>query len=201
MSTNYALFDPHSAYNALRATLLPHEKIRGYFHWQKTRRSRGEEQPGPSPERPPLVLRGGSPPVPLQARVKIPDTDSLPGRYRIDVVLLEQLGLPEGNVPCRAFLVEQGVLDRLRAQGLRITLAEKDDLALVQLLDHRLLSEEFEVQQAVAALPELEGQVQGNRILLEADIPPGSPNISDRAWVVVVIDGHVPQADGIEALP
>jgi hypothetical protein len=123
----------------------------------------------------------------LQARVRIPDTDPLPGRYTIEVILLDQPGLPVGNVPCRAFLVEQAVLDRLRTQGLRSSLAEKDDLAIAQLLDHRLLSEEFAVQQAVAALPELEGRLQGTRIVLEADIPPGSPNISDRARVVVVI--------------
>ncbi len=73
--------------------------------------------------------------------------------------------------------------------ALRPSLPEEAALALEQLFDHRLLSEEFVIQQAVAGLAELEGRLQGNRIVLEANIPPGSPNISDRAWVVVVIDG------------
>jgi hypothetical protein len=287
MDTPYALFDPHSAYNALRDTLIPHEKIRGYFHWRRTRRVRGEERPGPSPLRPPRVYRGGGPLTPLKARVTIPDTEPLPERYSIDVTLLAPVDLPASS-PCLAFLVEEAVLDRLRAlptpavvcrEGERLTLRDlatgqvrasilvgsgafaaavldekrvavrttsgevwlwdtvtsalttvevaADDpfrawnkpagllpawqegapleplacgalrpslpeeplLALEQLFDHRLLSEEFAVRQAVAALPELEGRLQGNRIALEADIPPGSPNISDRAWVVVVIDG------------
>lgn len=64
-----------------------------------------------------------------------------------------------------------------------------DELALGQLLDHRLLSEEFAVQQTVSAMPELEGRLTGKRIVLEAAIPHGSPNISDGAWVVVVVDG------------
>jgi hypothetical protein len=304
MSAPYALFDPHSACNALRATLVPHEKIRGYFYWRRTRRGSGEERHGPSPERPPLVFRGGAPPTPLKARVTIPDTDSLPDRYRIEVTLLETSGLPDRDAPCRAFLVEQGVLDRLRAGAapavvcregdlltlrdlytaevrtsvsggssvrlaavldeqsvalrsssgevrlwdtvretlrpagegseakiswggdpggaekclaawtvgigidgllypppdgarfieplacgpLRPALVGNDERALAQLFDHRLLSEDFAVQQAVSALPELEGRLQGDRIVLEAAIPPGCPNISDRTWVVVVID-------------
>jgi hypothetical protein len=291
MNTPYALFDPNSAYNILRANLATHEKIRGYFYWRQTRRARGEEHPGPSPDRPPLVFRGGSPPVPLQADVTIPKTEPLPGRYAIEVTLREQGDpLPVGAA-CRAFLVEQDVLERLRARAtpaivcregesltlrdlvtgqvrasirlgrgilsaavldeqrvavrlssavrlwdtvsgtlntvaeplaektswelpasaaaiqdrcgahlgqgdneplavgsLRPALGRKDDVALAQLLDHRLLSEDFAVQQPIAALPELEGRLAGNRIVLEANIPPGSPNISDRARVVVVMD-------------
>jgi hypothetical protein len=53
-----------------------------------------------------------------------------------------------------------------------------------------LSSEEFGVQQAVSALPELEGRLEGERVFLQADIPPGSPNISAGAWVVVVVGGH-----------
>jgi hypothetical protein len=291
MNAPYCLFDPHSAFNALRATLLPHEKVRGYFYWRLTRRRRGEEQPGPSPERPPLVLRGGAPPTRLKARVTVPVIDPLPGRYTIEVALLDQPDSPAEGAPCRAFIVEQAVLDRLRARAapavvcregerltlrdlssrqvrasipsapdvrtavvldeqrvalmtssgeiglwdtvcekvdpvigevsawawglpgedrlprayqdstgfveplacgmLRPSLARNDDLALAQLFDHRLLCEDFAVQQAVSALPELEGRLHGDRIVLEADLPPGCPNISDRAWVVVVVDGPI----------
>src|SRR5947209_12654087 len=115
MTVPYALFDPHSAYSALRGT-RPHEKIRGYFHMRRGRRDRGEERTGPSPDRPPLVLRGGAPPVPMKARVTIPTEDWLPPRYTIEVTLLEPLGLPPDGLPCRAFLVEQGVLGRLRGE-------------------------------------------------------------------------------------
>ena len=185
-STTYALFDPHSAFNNLRASLLPREKIRGYFYWRQTCRKWGEEQKGPSVSRPPLVFCGGAPPKQLNARVTIPREDPLPDHYTIEVTFLEPIDLPFGGVPCRAFIVEQGVLDRLRARC--APLDGQDELAIAQLLDHRLLSDNFAAQQAVAALPELEGHLTGNQLVLEAAIPPGSPNISDRAWVVVVID-------------
>jgi hypothetical protein len=114
MNTPYALFDPHSQYNALRASLMTREKIRGYFLWRRTRRAHGLEHPGPSPDRPPLVFRGGSPPVRLQAQVTIPRSESLPGRYTI-TVRLDPRDAPPPGTACRAFLIEQGVLDRLRA--------------------------------------------------------------------------------------
>ena len=110
---SHALFDPKSAYNGLRASLIVPEKIRGYFHWRQTRRARGEEQPGPSPDRPPLVFLAGAPPVRLQADVQLPRNEPLPDRYIIEVKLHESPGLPQGTA-CRVFLVEQVVLDRLR---------------------------------------------------------------------------------------
>ena len=58
----------------------------------------------------------------------------------------------------------------------------EDEAALAHLLDHRVLSEEFEVQQALAALPDLEGVLRGPRITLEAEVPAGSPNISAGTW-------------------
>ena len=98
-----------------RSLIVP-EKIRGYFHWRQTRRGRGEEQPGPSPDRPPLVFLASAPSVRLPAEVKIPRTEPLPDRYTIEVKLDESPGLSEGTA-CRAFLVEQAVLDRLRTRA------------------------------------------------------------------------------------
>jgi WD40 repeat protein len=79
-------------------------------------------------------------------------------------------------------------VEPLACGRLRPWLPAEDEAALAYLLDHRVLSEEFAVQQALSALPELEGRWHGDSITLEADIPPDSPNISSRAWVVVVID-------------
>src|SRR5205823_3877101 len=90
----------------------------GYFYWRQTRRTRGEERSGPSPDRPPLVSPVGARPVLLKARVTVPPTDPLRGRSTIEVVFVGQVDLPAGGVPCRAFIVEQAVLDRLRARGL-----------------------------------------------------------------------------------
>jgi hypothetical protein len=81
-----------------------------------------------------------------------------------------------------------GWVEPLAGGALLPSLAGEDELALGQILDHRLLSEEFSVQQRLSALPELEGRLVGDRIVLEANIPAASPNISDRAWVVVVLD-------------
>ncbi len=126
MNTLYALFDPASKYSVLRATLLPREKIRGYFHWRRTQRDRGLEEPGPSPDRPPLVFRGGSPPTRLKASVNIPTALQLDDHYTLSVTL--EGDAPAGEVPCRAFLIEQAVLDRLRQRPAPAVVCREGDL-------------------------------------------------------------------------
>src|SRR5580704_13604581 len=102
MNAPYALFDPHRDYR-VRLGPLAHLKIRGYFYWRQFQVERGEEQSGPSPDCPPLVFRGGSPPVPLKARVSIPGPGPLPDRYTVEVELLEPIA---AGTACRAFIFE-----------------------------------------------------------------------------------------------
>jgi hypothetical protein len=188
MTERYALFDPQSGYSALRANFIVPEKLRGYFYWRQADRAR--QSAGSGEPLVPLVFRGGAPPQRLAASVIVPTEPDLPEEYAIQVGLLNPADHPHQPAPCRAFLVEQAVLARLRAQpALGPSLPADDEAALACLLDHRVLKERFEVQQALSALPELEGRIEPDgKGVLRARIPAGSPNILGRAWVVVVVD-------------
>jgi hypothetical protein len=80
-------------------------------------------------------------------------------------------------------------VEPLACGQLRPSLPAGDEAAVAYLLDQRVLSEEFAVQQSLAAKAELEGRWERGRLTFEAEVPPDSPNISSRAWVVVVLDG------------
>jgi hypothetical protein len=90
----------------------------------------------------------------------------------------------------------QAFADPLACGRLRPALPEEDEAALSWLFDHRVVSEEFPAQQALSALPELEGQWHGEEITLDAGIPADSPNISSRAWVVVVLSPSEERDEG-----
>jgi WD40 repeat protein len=143
----FALFDPNSPLNRLRACARASDKLRGYFHWLASRkvseqeaasvsptRQRGEVgQPGnisaPSalalPPRPAYrVFRAGAPERPLAAEVAVTFVADKGGERRltIQVRLKHSSDFPSGEVACRVYLLEAMILERLarRAQTHRL---------------------------------------------------------------------------------
>jgi hypothetical protein len=120
----HALFDPASPLNRLRACTRPEDKLRGYFHWLGFRKECPGEPPPRAAGRPSfLVLRAGDPERPLSADLEVSllgePVAGAPGlragerRLALDFRLRDSRDFPRGEVACRAYLLDEAVLERL----------------------------------------------------------------------------------------
>jgi hypothetical protein len=124
-SRPHPLFDPTSPLNRLRACTRPEDKLRGYFHWLGFRKERsGASSPPRAAGRPSfLVLRAGDPEKPLSADLEVSllsePVAGAPGlcagerRLALDFRLRDSRDFPRREVACRAYLLDEAVLERL----------------------------------------------------------------------------------------
>jgi hypothetical protein len=189
MSEKLALFDPASYYNRLRACIRTEDKLRGFFHWLTVRDrhapARGEPAVRPGPLR--LVFSAERPEEALPADVRanfVPDDrggvtfalavqlQQKPGDHleqRVlggdDLIAAVQLQQKPGDHPrkktaCRAYLLEQAVLGRLRSADPSLREAA-DDILIGKVFHNERVAANWEVARILSALPELEGTLDG----------------------------------------
>jgi WD40 repeat protein len=120
----FALFDPTSPLNRLRACTRTSDKLRGYFHWLAARKVSEQEAAPPDAAKnaPPRnlkpvyrVFRAGKPGQPLAADVTVSfvaDKDS-ERRLTVEFRLKHSADFPLQEVACRVYLLEKPILERL----------------------------------------------------------------------------------------
>jgi hypothetical protein len=199
MPERLALFDPDSYYNRLRACIRPEDKLRGFFHWLHVRDRYAPAPGGPAGRRPALrlVLSAGRPEEPIAAHVEA----NLVADDRGGTRLVPSVGLqrPPGDIPqkktaCRVYLLEQAVLERLRAADPALR-EEPDDTLPGKVFQNERVAANWEVARILSAVPELEGQLDENG---HGDFPPcplpeNCPirSLPEDVHVVVVLDAPV----------
>jgi hypothetical protein len=163
MSEKLALFDPASYYNRLRACVRTEDKLRGFFHWLTVRDrhapARGEPAVRPGPLR--LVFSAERPEEALPADVQagfVPD-DRGGAAFGLAVQLRQHPGdPPRKKTACRAYLLEQAVLGRLRSADPSLRDAA-DDILIGKVFHDERVAANWEVARILSALPELEGSL------------------------------------------
>ncbi len=112
----HVLFDPKSSLNRLRASTRPEDRLRGYFCWLGFHQEQaGEAPPRRAGSRPSFrVFRAGDPERPLPADLEVsllPDAGER--RLALDFRLRDPRDFPGRSVACRAYLLDEVVLERL----------------------------------------------------------------------------------------
>ena len=200
------LFDPDSPYGRLRGSLKPEAKLRGFFHHlavtQKAKRGEARSRAfAADTERAgkavllPLVVSAADPQRPLDAELWL---DLLPfggrGRMLLSFRLRQPADAPPRGTACRALLLTPGMLERLcGAEATRSSDAARR--AVTALLAGGGGGEPFEAARVLAAVPELDGEMEegGFCKFRPFDLPEQAAHVEElpsRTVVLVVLDGR-----------
>jgi WD40 repeat protein len=136
----FALFEPTSPLNRLRACTRASDKLRGYFHWLAARKASEQEvatsgAPAATSGRngKPVyrVFRAGKPEHSLPADFSVTLVADKDGQRRltIDVRLKRSTDCPAQEVSCRVYLLEKPILERLARCAQERTAEEVPDAA------------------------------------------------------------------------
>jgi WD40 repeat protein len=203
----FALFDPASRLNRLRAGTRPEDRLRGYFHWLALQKQTdGGARPTPA-NRPPAfrVFAAGDPERSLAAELRL---DFVPGedgerRLALAVRLRDRKDFPRQEVACRVYLLEQTVLRRLAERARARASGERPGTAAAGPATARLHAGPV---RALAALPDgrvVSGGADGTLRLWDpaagtvATFASGYPDV---VALAALPDGRVVSADAHGAL-
>jgi hypothetical protein len=198
------LFDPRSAYGRMRASLLPDAKMRGFFHHLAV------QQKAKRDERRPLAFAAKTGKVPtfnlvvssadtqrrLDADVWL-DLAAFGARSRLTLSfrIRDSQAVPPAGTACRALFLTPGMLERLcGAAATRSSDAASE--ALGRLLSGRSDADPFEAARVLAAVPELNGEVDegGFCKFKPFDLPEQAGHVDElpaKTVLLVVVD-HPP---------
>ncbi len=197
------LFDAHSAYSRMRASMKPEAKLQGFFHYLAVQaRDRHAPEPRRAPPPPPgaavhLVLAVDDAERELSAEVR-PELVDRDGKRSLQLScrLTDAADFPPAPAACRAFILTPGVVQRLcgpeAARG-----GEAMRRALLDLFAGRGRPDPFETARILAAVPELDGKVDDTGLcrFRAVELPEQAGAVEalpEQTAVVVVIDrpGH-----------
>lgn len=196
------LFDPHSPYGRMRGSLKPEAKLRGFFHYlavlQKAKRAESRPLKFAADVRgkPPtasLVVTTAAPGEALDADLWL---DLVPfgdrGRLLLSFRIRDRKAIPPAGTACRAFFLTPGMLERLSgADSTRSSDAARE--AVAALLGGRSAIDPFEAARVLAAVPEMDGEVDEDGFCKFApfDLPEQAGHVDElpaKTVVVVVVD-------------
>lgn len=191
----HALFDPASRYNRLRLAAGLDDKMRGYFHWLRSRQDRKETVASSSgmatapPRR--LVVRLSQLETATPADVDVRFLPRADQRKTIDVRL--QLQKPKKYlVRYRVWLMDPAFWQRLRKAEPSLS-EEPSAEGLLRLVNDETLRSNLEVARILSAIPELEGSVDesGSGRCTALALPDSCDDIDalpEDVFVVIVLD-------------
>jgi hypothetical protein len=196
------LFDPRSPYGRLRGSLKPEAKLRGFFHHlavsQKAKRVEGRPlafaaKTGKAPAPLPQVVSCAKPEQTLDADLWL-ELVPFGGRARLllSFRIRDRAAVPPEGTPCRALLLTPGMLERLCGpEATRSSDAARR--AISALLAGRSAGDPFESARILAAVPELDGEMDegGFCKFKPFDLPEQAGHVDElpsKTVVVVVLD-------------
>jgi hypothetical protein len=216
MTSKSSLFDPHSLYSRLRASIAPEDKMRGYFRWLQLEQQRAQSEDtrvrplaaAQAKQRHYLILQAARPQEPLQAEMDVfirRDEDG-ENRIHLSLGLAPQTDRPRHKTACRAYLLDPAVLEllqtvfakwnktgetflRLARQHNKENVSKKTE-AVGKLFSSEFLNHNLEAARILSTVPELEGTVdeRGQGDFRPIALAEDCPNIPEHVYVVVVID-------------
>jgi hypothetical protein len=163
------LFDGESEYSRMHASMKPEAKMRGFFHYlavlqkAKLARSRPVAIAATKLNSVSLVVAAGNPDEALDADCTLELAPGFGGQSRLVATcrLADRPMRPPAGSPCRALLLTRGMMERLcGAESTRSD--ESARKALSRLLAGRGDGDAFETARILAAVPEMDGEMDGS---------------------------------------
>jgi hypothetical protein len=191
----------------MRASMKPEAKMRGFFHYLAVlarERARDEAQK-------PVLLRArtrdahmahlvlaadGVRDLPADVWPELADRFGGKRHLQLSFQLRDPASYPPAPAPCRAFLLTPGVVERL-CGGDAVRSADSVRKALLRLFSGQSPGEPFETARILAAVPELDGEVDetGFCKFRPVELPEQAlivDSLPEQTTVAIVIDapGH-----------
>src|SRR5262245_8775945 len=194
------IFEPESPYERMRGTLKPDAKLRGFFHYLAVLQKAKRADPGPlafgartgKAPTASVVVSAADPERALDADLWL---DLLPfggrGRLLLSFRIRDRKAIPPAGTACRAFFLTPGMLERLCGSDSTRS-SDVARKAIAGLLAGRSPVEPFEAARVLAAVPEMDGEVDEGGFCKFApfDLPEQAGHVDElpaRTVVVVVV--------------